>query len=95
MRSNAHEMLGEGEFNRFYIRGLCLRAIEDGIPDVEVYRAKPVDSPRPESQALIGQRIKAEALLQDLRARTNVEPALGCPPGPNSGLSVRLPPDHA
>src|SRR2546429_1854039 len=30
MRINAHEMLAEGEFNRFYIRAVCLRAIEDG-----------------------------------------------------------------
>ena len=37
MRSNAHEMLAEGEFNRFYIRALCLRAIEDEIPEVIVY----------------------------------------------------------
>jgi len=40
MRRNAHEMLAEGEFNRFYIRALCARAIEDGLPEVTVYRAK-------------------------------------------------------
>ena len=42
MRSNAHEMLAEGEFNRFYIRAICVRAIEDGNADVIVYRAKAV-----------------------------------------------------
>src|SRR5262245_40886330 len=26
---NAYEVLGEGEFNRFYIRAICRRAIED------------------------------------------------------------------
>src|SRR5262245_10264720 len=34
---NAHEVLGEGEFNRFYIRALCLRAIEEGRY-LEIYR---------------------------------------------------------
>ena len=33
-------MLAEGEFNRFYIRAVCLRSIESGTSDVVVYRAK-------------------------------------------------------
>jgi hypothetical protein len=91
MRSNAHDMLAEGEFNRFYIRGLCVRAIEDGIPDVIVYRAKAVENPRSESEGKIGQSVRADALLRDLRAHQGVDTAFGLPPGPNSGLSVRLP----
>lgn len=91
MRSNAHEMLAEGEFNRFYIRALCLRAIEDGVPEVVVYRAKWVERPRPESEPKIGQRIRAVALLEDLRQHVGIDTALGLPPGPNSGLSVELP----
>ena len=91
MRSNAHEMLAEGEFNRFYIRALCARAIEDGIAEVIVYRAKEVQHPRAESEARIGKPVVAQALLDDLRKNIGVETALGLPPGPNSGLSVRLP----
>jgi hypothetical protein len=91
MRVNAHEMLAEGEFNRFYARGLCARAIADGIQEVEVYRGKQVTNPRPESEAMIGRRVPAQALLDDLRTAQGVEPALGLPPGPNSGLTVRLP----
>jgi len=91
MRSNAHEMLAEGEFNRFYIRALCVRAIEDGIPEVVVYRAKAVVNARPESEAKIGQRMAAEPLLRDVRTHPGVDTALGLPPGPNSGLSARLP----
>lgn len=87
----AADTLAEGEFNRFYARGLCRRAIEDGIQEVEVYRAKQVRNPRAESQAMIGKKIEARALLEDLRTHPGVEPALGLPPGPNSGLSVRLP----
>jgi len=89
--ANAPDTLAEGEFNRFYVRGLCLRAIEEDISDVEVYRGKTVMRPRPESMAMIGKRIPAQALLQDLRESPGVEPALGLPRGPNSGLTVRLP----
>lgn len=87
----APETLAEGEFNRFYARGLCLRAMAAGIAEVEVYRGKAVAAPRAESQAMLGKRIRAETLLNDLRVSQGVEPALGLPPGPNSGLTVRLP----
>ena len=83
--------LAEGEFNRYYARGVCSRAVDEGIEQVEVYRGKPVSNPRSQSQALIGKRISAAALLADLRSSKGVEPALGVPPGPNSGLTVRLP----
>lgn len=87
----AAETLAEGEFNRFYIRGVCRRAIDNRIDEVTVYRAKEVRDPRPESQAMIGRTLNAQALLGDLRANPGVEPALGLPPGPNSGLSVMIP----
>jgi len=87
----APEMLAEGEFNRFYARGLCLKAIKNNIPEVVIYRGKEVRQPRPESQAMIGKRINASALLDDLRKSQGVEPALGLPPGPNSGITVCLP----
>jgi hypothetical protein len=32
----AHEMLAEGEFNRFYVRGLCRHALAEGIECLEV-----------------------------------------------------------
>jgi len=87
---NAPDILAEGEFNRFYIRGLCLRALEENIPAVEVYRGKQVNQPRPESEVLIGKSICANRLLNDLRASRGIEPALNLPPGPNSGLTARL-----
>lgn len=91
MRANAHEMLAEGEFNRFFIRAICARAIEDGIPGVVVYRAKNVEHARLESEQKIGQMVEPNALLSDLRAHPGVDTALGLPSGPNSGLSVALP----
>lgn len=88
---NAHETLAEGEFNRFYIRGLCQRTLEAGGQNLRIYRAKQVVNPRAESVAMIGALIDAKALLRDLRTSIGVEPAFGLPPGPNSGLSVQLP----
>lgn len=84
----AADTLAEGEFNRYYVRGLCLRAIEDNLDFVEVYRARHSENPRPESQAKIGKHYNPNVLLNDLRNSPGVEPALGVPPGPNSGLSV-------
>jgi hypothetical protein len=86
----AAETLSEGEFNRYYCRGVCRYAIEKGILEVEIYRAKEVLNPRPESQALIGAKINAKQLLQDLQINIGVDTALKVPAGPNSGLSVRL-----
>jgi hypothetical protein len=83
--------LAEGEFNRYYVRGVCRRAIEDGIREVIVYRAQAVSNPRAESQRMIGRAVDPEALLNDLRTSPGVEPALGLPPGANSGISIHLP----
>lgn len=87
----AHGTLGEGEFGRYYARGLCVRAIKEGIPELEVYRAKDVREPRIQSQEKIGERVNPEVILEDLRKTQGVEPALGVPPGPNSGLTLRIP----
>lgn len=88
----AAETLAEGEFNRYYIRGLCLRALAEGYSEVTVYRAKDVRDPRQESIRMVGRRVDAACLLDDLRGHSGEEePALQVPGGPNSGLSVRLP----
>ena len=87
---NAPETLAEGEFNRFYIRALYRRAIDDGVSALEIYRAKAVANPRSASQAMIGRSIDASSLLQDLRTHPGVDTSSGLPGGPNSGLSVRL-----
>ncbi|MGB8112842.1 MAG: hypothetical protein WCF22_03670, partial [Candidatus Sulfotelmatobacter sp.] len=86
----AADTLAEGEFNRFYARGLCRRAQAEGGGELKVHRAKEVENPRPQSEALIGSTLDPEKLLLDLRGSIGVEPALGLPPGPNSGLSVKI-----
>lgn len=87
---NAHETLGEAQFNVYYTRALCLRALEDGAPELEVYRAKAVAEPRRESQLLLGKRLSPSAILADLRSTKGVESALGLAQ-PNSGLTLRIP----
>jgi hypothetical protein len=90
--SNAALVLAEGEFNRYYIRALARRALEDGITQLVVFRAKPVENPRPESEALVETTVEPQAILDDLRAHHSGEPpSLSVPAGPGSGLSVRLP----
>jgi hypothetical protein len=90
MPANAADTLAEGEFNRFYMRGLCRRAIRDGVAGLAVYRAKTVKDPRPESEAKIGQLISPQTLLDDLRQNIGIDTSLGLPAGPSSGLCVKL-----
>lgn len=87
---DAHLTLAEGEFNRYYLRGLCLRALEDGQEQLEIYRAKDVYSPRAMSEMRLGTFVDAGKFLRDLRTHVGVETALRLP-APNSGLSARLP----
>lgn len=90
---NAAEVLSESEFNRYYVRGLSRRAIAERIHRLEVYRAKIVAQPRPESERKIGLLVDPEVLLLDVRKAQEhgVETALGIPPGPGSGITVRIP----
>jgi hypothetical protein len=90
MPINAADSLSEGEYNRFYIRGLCRRAIDEGIIELIIYRAKHVENPRRESELRIGSAVLPQALLEDLRVNIAVDTCLGVPAGPNSGLSVRF-----
>jgi hypothetical protein len=88
---NAHEVLAESEFNRYFCRGLSRHAMDAGIPRLEVYRAKQVAQPRPESEQKIGLLVEPSTILIDLRSSQGFEPALGIPPGPGSGITLRIP----
>ena len=89
MRKDAAAVMAEGEFNRFYIRALCIRAIDEGR-ELEIYRARPSAKPDEASEAKIGDKPDPKALLADLRTSPGVGTALGLP-RPGSGVSVRLP----
>ena len=80
--------LAEGEFNRYYLRGLCVRAKADGKDFLIIYRGKKVSQPRPESEQKIGTRVPVDTLLETLRTNdfVTIEDVIGIPGGPNSGL---------
>jgi hypothetical protein len=94
----AAQTFAEGEFNRFYIRAVCRQAVDrkvlnQGDDLVTAYRARYSEKPRPESVSIDGKQFDAKSVLADLRENTSsdgVNTALGMPPGPNSGMSVKL-----
>ena len=86
----AARMLAEGDFNRYYMRGLALRAIEEGRQVVEVYRARLSLEPRTESAQIEGTRLPAEDVLHHLRGEPVTDPSVTALGRVNSGLSVRL-----
>jgi hypothetical protein len=88
---SGHETFAFGEYNRFYIRGLCVRAINEGIDQLVVYRAFHVAVPRASSEVKIGSHIDPKVLLEDLRENIGKNTRSGIPGGPNSGISVRFP----
>jgi hypothetical protein len=85
----AAQTMAEGQFNRFYMLGLCKRARDEGVTHLEVYRAKQSARPRPESQALIGIRLPVEIVEPQLRDDVASQKSLLIQP--NSGISLRLP----
>lgn len=87
----ATERLAEREFHRYYIRGLCRRALDQGVHALEIYRAKPAETGRAPADAMIGIRITVTALLEDLSGAFRSWPPHGLPQCRDPGLSVRLP----
>ena len=85
----ASETMAEGQFNRFYILGLCKRARAEGVSHLIIYRAKERSEHRPESQSLIGTSLPIEEIesqLKEIKASFNSQLVK-----PNSGISVKLP----
>ncbi len=84
----AAETMAEGQFNRFYILGLCKRARTEGITHLEIYRAKARFDPRPESQVLIGTCLSVDEIESQLKETTaSFKSQLV---RPNSGLCVKF-----
>jgi hypothetical protein len=83
--------LAQDELHRFYARALCRQALARGIRTLVICRARPATPPRANSDVLVGMRIDAASLLEDLRASPDLHPPSGLPPYRSSGLSVRLP----
>lgn len=84
----AAEILANGEFNKYYIRAICLKAIQNQQTFVIVYRARGVENPRTKSTQKVGNQLNAESLLADLRAKKG-DDSLFLLAQSNSGLSVK------
>lgn len=85
---NASETLADGQINRFYLMGLCRKAIKLGKQELTIYRAKDSKKPSPDASALIGTQISVEETLAMLRSRDKSLRMRIL--RPNSGLSARL-----
>lgn len=84
---NAAERFGGTEFNRYYVRAVCRRALAHRSNEVKVYRARESSSKRSGSEKLIDGLQPATTLLDDLR--TNREGTAMGIALVTSGLSVR------
>ena len=86
---SANHLFVEGEFNRFYMRAIALKAIKLGR-NLLIYRARESNKPRVESENLIGKKISAAILLDDLRKNIAPDKDSLLPTGVNSGISVKI-----
>lgn len=89
MPRNAHEIFADGEFNVFYMRGLCRCLLAEGMDQVEIYRARAALNPRVGQPINPGDVLSCQDVLDDLRARVDGAGKLGIPRGPVSGISLR------
>jgi hypothetical protein len=85
---NAAEVQVSGQFNRYYMLGLCQRAISEGKENAEIYRARNSNDPRSNSRTLIGQQKNVRDLIEELRPVESSLKSKLCQPG--SGLSIKL-----
>ncbi|WP_371802625.1 hypothetical protein [Candidatus Lokiarchaeum ossiferum] len=86
---NANEALAEGEFNRYYIRAMCRKAIDTGIKKLQIYNANPERETPAEYKQLIGKHLDPKELLNDLRNHSYVDGTSGIPV-PQTGLTVKF-----
>ena len=85
------DALAEAEFHRFYVRGLCRRTLAEGGRTLIIYRAKPGSPSRANPDSMVGVRIDAASLLEDLQTTSGRAPPRILPGCPSPGMSVRLP----
>jgi len=85
----AAQTLADGQFNRFYMLGLCRQAKLKGIESLEIYRAKEGRTSRSNSESLIGTKILVKMVEEQLEnvgssLKSNLTQS-------NSGLSLMYP----
>lgn len=81
--------LAEAEFNRFYCRAICIRAIKED-KKVKIYRGKKILETSIKSKNMIGHVLSAQEILNELREEVSVNTVLGLPNETNTGLTICL-----
>jgi hypothetical protein len=89
--STAPDALAEAEFHRFYVRGLCRRALAEGVRTLVIYRAKESVPARANADGMVGVHIDVTSLLEDLQTMSGRVPPRVLPGCPSPGMSVRFP----
>lgn len=69
-KAQSARILSEREFNRYYLRGLCALAIEQGRSHLILYQAKSSAVPSEVLRKKVGTPIEVKALLSIMRARS-------------------------
>lgn len=64
--SNASEVLGQGEFRRYYMRALCKQAILE-YKDLVIYRGRKSNEKSLDAELVIGKQVNPEKLLEYLK----------------------------
>jgi len=82
---NSVQTFAWDEFNKFYMRALCLLAQSHPGYDLLVVRGRHSDNPKPESNRLLGAKKDPGQFLNALRGVPRVNPF-----GANSGLTLEL-----
>lgn len=94
-REQLARVLAEGEYNRFYLRGLCLAAKSRGYKHLIVTEGRIIPNALPSARKSVGTAVEVGALLNTLRNNgyKHVSIALGAPEelAAAACLSARLP----
>jgi hypothetical protein len=97
------DVLAEGEFNRYYVRGMCRRALDEGIEELRivkltkgpyasfVYKSGDLPQDEREREVDVADKVDPQWLLEKLRQDPEGEMDLGIPGEPGSGLTVEAP----
>jgi hypothetical protein len=96
------DVLAEGEFNRYYVRGMCRRALDEGIEELKivklnrgpyanfVYQSGDLPKDEREREVDVAGRVDPGWLLEKLRQDPEAEMDVGIPGEPGSGLTVEF-----
>lgn len=86
---SAPENLAEGEFQRYYLRAICRKAIDEGYHKIRIITDKAMETIPDEEKAKIGKIVDIQDLLDDLRQNPYINSRFGIP-SPESGLGIEI-----